>query len=107
MARAYIFHMRFPWRFPRPACSFCLALFLVMVAAWSASAGQVIIEVKEAGSAKPVEGAKVIATSDSNSVAGVTGANGLCKLDATLTSGSRMDVQKEGWCPMRWEISQA
>lgn len=78
-----------------------------MVAAWSASAGQVIIEVKEAGSAKPVEGAKVVAISGTNSAAGVTGADGLCKLDATLTSGSRMDVQKEGWCPMRWEISQA
>jgi hypothetical protein len=73
----------------------------------SRSTGAVVIEVKESGSLHPLAGATIMATKGSNTVSGVTGIDGVCSLDVTLASGGHIDVEKDGWCPMHWELSGA
>jgi protocatechuate 3,4-dioxygenase beta subunit len=71
----------------------------------SAKGSPVLIEAREADSLQPIAGTKVVIMVASNINSGVTGAEGVCALDSALAPGARIEVQKDGWCPMRWEVT--
>jgi hypothetical protein len=81
-----------------------LLLWFAAAICWSASASPLLVEVKEAASAHPLAGAKIILTTGAKSLLGTTGADGLCQFDAAVTNNTRLDVEKDGWCPMRWDV---
>ena len=83
---------------------FWLGLSFAVLLPSTASAA-VSIEAHEAASSLPLGGAKVAITVGSNVFSAVTGASGRCVVETKLALGARIDLQKEGFCPMRWEIT--
>lgn len=61
------------------------------------------IIVTDASSQEHLGGVQVVSKRGSESVTNVTDAEGKCTLTSELSSITRIDVQKEGWCPMRWD----
>src|SRR5690349_12676809 len=99
---------RHAWRCSFFAWSVLICLFHVLRAVGAETPRDLPIHVLEAGSDKAIDGAEVTASSsnEANRLSAKTDANGDAQLKLPVAAGAlRIQVEKAGWCLLRWDLT--
>src|ERR1035438_4322555 len=94
------------WRethFRPPFWPIAVATFFLVT--WTADAS-VTIATTDASSGKPLSEVQVVFRIGSVSHEGTTDTEGNCKMVGTNLADACITVQKEGWCPMKWDFTE-